>query len=231
MTDFAANLAMVEARIAAACESARRNRADVRLVAVSKGHEVAAIRAFYELGLRDFGESYVGEWQAKRPELPDDIRWHFIGALQSRKARELADAVHLIHSVDRMSLARQIDKRWTEPADVLLQVNIDDDDAKSGCERAETASLLRQILAECPDVHVRGLMTIPSLAFSEAPEGRPNPFADLRTLRDELLAEFDHENAPLTELSMGMTNDLEIAVRSGATLVRVGTALFGPRNP
>lgn len=229
MTDLAANFGVVRDRIARACAASARAVDEVTLVAVSKGHSASAIQAAYDLGVRDFGESYVQEWTAKADALPRDIRWHFIGHLQSNKAKLLADRTHLVHTVDRASLAKELDKRWERPCDVLLQVNVDDDPAKKGAGVDDVANLLTRVLDQYPRLNPRGLMTIPAL--SKDPEAARPAFRRLREVRDALRARFRGDLEHFEHLSMGMTADLEVAIEEGATIVRVGTALFGPREP
>ena len=214
----AQRLTAVQDRIIAACARVGRLVDEVQLVAVSKGHDVAAIKQLYDLGVRDFGESYVQEWEEKRDQLPEDIRWHFIGRLQSNKARFLVDKVHRIHSVDRLSVARKLDRRGQGRQAVLLQVNLGEEGTKGGV-LLEAVAALRDAVDALEGVVVVGLMGIPPF-FDDPEEARPL-FADLREAAKSL---------GLRELSMGMTNDLEVAVEEGATMVRVGTALFGPRS-
>ncbi len=228
--DAAMRLEAVTRRI----EEARRRagREDpVRLVAVSKGHGVEAIRALYDLGVRDFGESYVQEWQEKAEELPRDIEWHFIGRLQSNKARFLADQCAYVHSVDRRKLGKVLDQRGEEIQRILLQVSLGEEESKGGVDPSKAGELLRQMEA-FSKVQVVGLMGIPP--YVEDPEENRVHFAALRRLceelREDLTGRDDAGAEAFRQLSMGMTNDLEVAVEEGATMVRVGTALFGPRS-
>lgn len=221
----------VEDRIARACDRASRDQEGVTLVAVSKTHPVRAIRHLYDAGLRQFGASYVQEWQDKAPELPDDIDWHFVGHLQSNKARYVVDRVALVHSVDRRSVMKQLNKRCESPVDVLLQINIAGQDSKSGVAPDELTDLLETTL-EFPNLRLRGLMTLPP--HVDDPEDNRPRFARMRELFDrarEWLEASDERDASIFEhLSMGMTNDFEVAIEEGATIVRLGTALFGPRH-
>ncbi|RAL23992.1 YggS family pyridoxal phosphate-dependent enzyme [Lujinxingia litoralis] len=225
-----ARLADVERRIEAACERAGRERADVTLIAVSKTHSLEAIQALQTLGVRDFGESYVQEWEGKAEALSDAIRWHFIGGLQSNKARFVTGRVALIHSVDRKSLIKALARRSEELVEVLLQVNISGEESKGGVEPGDVASLYESAVARS-GLRVRGLMGM--APYADDPEEARPYFRRLRECFDVLRAfvadSFPDEEASLTELSMGMSGDFEVAIEEGATLIRVGSALFGER--
>lgn len=223
---IAERLAGVRQRIDAAAREAGRDPTEVRLVAVSKLHDPEAIRAAYAAGQRIFGENYVQELLAKQEALADlgEIRWHFIGHLQRNKAKHLVGGVALLETVDSIKLIRELDKRAArqgEEVRVLIQVHIGDEETKSGCEPGELPELLGAI-RESTWIRPRGLMVIPPFEL-DADETRPY-FRALRELRDR------HGGAgALPELSMGMSHDFEVAVAEGSTLVRVGTAIFGPR--
>lgn len=224
-------LADVRRRIDEAAERAGRGADEITLVAVSKTHPVSAIETLYDAGQRHFGASYVQEWQDKAPELPDDIVWHFIGHLQSNKARFVANEVALVHSVDRKSVSKELDKRSEGSVDVLLQVNVAGQASKSGVAPDALIDLV-ELTRDYPALCVRGLMTLPP--YPDDPEDNRPYFAQMRELFEEARAWFD-EHAPddaghFEHLSMGMTADFEIAVEEGATIVRVGTGLFGPRH-
>lgn len=221
---LSARLAAVEQRIAAACARAGRRRTDVRLVGVTKGQDAALVRAAAAAGLSCCGESYVQEWTAKRAALADvgGIDWHFIGRIQRNKAAVVAEA-SLVHSVADLRIAQALaaaGARRGTPVVVLLQVNLDGEATKSGVAPAELPALLRSVRAQ-EWLRAVGLMTIPAPAEPEALRPR---FRALRELRDLQI-----DAADLCELSMGMSADFEVAIEEGATLVRVGTALFGPR--
>jgi pyridoxal phosphate enzyme (YggS family) len=221
---IAGNLAEIRARIARAAERAGRDPGGVRLVAVSKTHPAATVREALAAGQVDFGENYVQELREKAAELPE-ARWHCIGRLQSNKVKYLAPWIALIHTVDSVSLGEEIEKRAATAGrviPVLAQINVALQEEKNGCPPAEAAALLRALRA-LPHLELRGLMTMPP--FWEAERVRPF-FAELRRLRDRLQ---DDLGAPAPELSMGMSADFEAAVEEGATLVRVGTAIFGAR--
>ena len=197
--------------------------AGVTLVAVSKTHPPEAVREAYAAGQRDFGENYVQEWRAKADALADlpDLAWHFVGGLQTNKVKYLAGRVALVHTVDRRELGEEIARRWARtggPARVLVEVTVGREEGQAGC-LPEDAPGLVEALRALPGLRVEGLTCIP-------PADRdPRPFfAGLRALRDRL---------GLRELSMGMSADHAVAVEEGATLVRIGTAIFGerPRRP
>jgi pyridoxal phosphate enzyme (YggS family) len=219
-------LAEVRRRIVEA--SAARGPDAVRLVAVSKGQPVEAIRAAWDQGQRDFGENYVQELVSKAEQLreltAEGLRWHAIGQLQRNKARDAARIAAVIHAVDRADLAREIDRRAGAAGrrvEVLVEVNLGDEAAKGGCSPAEVGALLDAI-AGCPNLAARGLMSIPP--ETDTSEQARAYFRALRELRDQ------HGGAAaLPELSMGMSHDFEAAIAEGATIVRVGTAIFGPR--
>lgn len=224
-------LSDVQRRVAEACERAGRSTDEVTLIAVSKTHPVSAIRVLYEAGVRSFGESYVQEWQDKAPELPDDIEWHFIGHLQSNKAKYIADDIACVHSVDRKSVMKQLNRRSEGRVDVMLQVNIAGQETKSGVAPDELEGLLERAM-NYPSLRVRGLMTIPP--YVEDPEENRDYFREMRRLgeraRDWLEEHAPDEVEAFEHLSMGMTADFEVAIEEGATMIRVGTGLFGKRH-
>jgi pyridoxal phosphate enzyme (YggS family) len=217
------NYRAVQQRVHAACERVGRTSDDVLLLPVSKLHSAEAIAALYELGVRDFGESRVQELLKKKEQLPQDIRWHFIGNLQSNKARQITDFVHLVHSVYTLGLAEELAKRATRPIDVLLEIKISGEATKGGIHPDDAETLVDSISRTCPNIRVTGLMGMAS--FEEDPERTRPQFRTLRKLRDELCGRYPD----LRELSMGMTNDYEVAIEEGATIVRVGSAIFGER--
>lgn len=210
-------------RVAAAAEAAGRSPDDITVVAVSKTMTSDDILAVYEQGHRDFGENRAGELAEKAAMLPKDIRWHFVGALQSNKARTVRGVVHLLHSMDRRSLAKAWMKGQGLPPPVLAQVNVGDEPQKSGVPVDDVAGALDWM--ESLGLDVRGLMTIPPMP-EEAEDSREH-FARLRRIRDEVAT--DHPS--VVELSMGMTDDFEVAIDEGASIIRVGRAIFGPRKP
>jgi len=224
---IAARLAEVRGRIAAAARSAGRDPEAVRLVGVSKRQPAEAVRAALDAGLRDFGENFVQEALDKMDALGETpARWHFIGALQSNKTAAVAERFDWVHSVDRLKLARRLSAQrpaGLAPLNVCVQVNIGDEQSKSGVAPAETAALAREI-AGLPRLALRGLMAVPP-AESD-PERQRAWCRQLAALYEGLRA----EGVPLDTLSMGMSADLEAAIAEGATLVRIGTAIFGERK-
>lgn len=216
----------VRERLAAAARRSGREPQEVRLVAVSKFHPASAVAAAAACGQRLFGENYVREALAKQAELSDtNLRWHCIGHIQSNKAGDAAGRFALIHSVDSLKLARALSRRLAPDAvqDVLLQVNIGSEPQKGGVAPEDLFPLAEDVAA-LPGLRVRGLMCLPPF-FDDGEAARPF-FARLRALRDATQRRLDLE---MPELSMGMSGDFEQAVEEGATLVRVGTKIFGPR--
>jgi pyridoxal phosphate enzyme (YggS family) len=209
-------------RVGAAAEDAGRSPDEVTVVAVSKTMPVDEILAVYEQGHRDFGENRAAELEEKAVALPGDIRWHFVGALQSNKARGVRGLVSLLHSMDRRSLGKAWMKGQGLPPPVLAQVNVGDEPQKSGLAVDEVASALDWM--KDLGLDVRGLMAIPPIP--ERAEDSRRHFVALRRLRDEVVA--DHPS--VSELSMGMTDDFEVAIAEGASIIRVGRAIFGPRK-
>ena len=220
------NIEGIRNRMAGAAQRTGRSVDDVRLIAISKTHPAESIRAAHAAGLDTFGESRVQEARAKIPDLPSALHWHFVGHLQKNKVRHALPLFDLFHSVDSLGLASDINRIADEDGvhpRVLLEVNVSGEGSKFGFSPDKLRGELESLLA-LPRLTIEGLMTIPPLASD--PEGSRRFFAQLRTLRDELEREFA---VRLPELSMGMTNDFEIAIEEGATMVRVGTAIFGDR--
>ena len=218
MQSVATRWQSIRARVDAA---ATRAGSSVTLVAVSKRQPIDLVRQAHSAGCRDFGENYASEMVEKAQQGPDDARWHFIGHLQRNKVKSLLPHAALVHGVDRIALGREINKRAQRTVDVLVQVNVAGEAQKSGCAVADLGRLLEQLRA-LERVRVCGLMTIPP-AVERPQRARPH-FAALRKLRDA------HGGAcELPHLSMGMSQDFEVAIEEGATIVRVGTAIFGPR--
>nr|CCC90429.1 unnamed protein product [Trypanosoma congolense IL3000] len=220
-------------RALAESTSVRTTNHSVRLIAVSKTKSPACLQALYDCGHREFGENYVQEIVAKAPVLPDDIQWHFIGHLQSNKVKELLSTVkglQLVQSIDTISLAQKLKTvaRRTatgRPLDVYVQVNTSGEETKSVVEPGEAAVKLAQhIVSSCPHLRLRGLMTIGMPDYTSRPEN----FECLLRCRDEIARSLDL-NPETLALSMGMSGDYENAIRMGATVVRVGTGLFGQR--
>lgn len=231
MTTIAANLQAVAARIAAACAAAGRDPASVRLLAVSKTWPAEDVAAAAACGQQAFGESYVQEAVAKIAALAAtpglrDIEWHFIGPLQSNKTRPVAEHFDWVHSIERLKIAERLSSQrpaGMAPLNVCLQVNVSGEESKSGCAPAEAPALAAAI-AQLPNLRLRGLMAIPEPTDDTRLQRRR--FALLRELQAQIAA---HGIATDT-LSMGMSDDLEAAIAEGATIVRVGTAIFGRRS-
>ncbi len=229
MTGIANKLSMVQDCIQRACRKAGRNSSTVRLVAVSKLHPATMVSEALEAGQAIFGENYVQELVDKAAQLSCPVTWHMIGHLQSNKVKYLPGIVSMIHTVDRLSLAQEIDRQWYDKlsavCDILVQVNVSGEVTKSGTTATEAVELVRQI-AKLPNVRVRGLMTMPP--FFDDPELARPYFRELRLLAEQIDAAAI-PGVEMTELSMGMSGDFEVAIEEGATLVRVGTAIFGER--
>jgi pyridoxal phosphate enzyme (YggS family) len=227
MNSIAENIEHVREQIAKAAAKARRAVNEIDLVAITKTHPAGKVREAYEAGQRLFGESRVQEARAKIPELPSSIRWHFVGHLQKNKIRHALPLVELIHSIDSVDLAREINRIAEEEGlhpRVLLEVNVAGEGSKFGFRPDGLHAELENLLG-LPRLSILGLMTIPPLA--EQAELSRRYFVELRELRDRLQSEF---HVDLAQLSMGMTQDYAVAVEEGATLVRVGTAIFGERT-
>ena len=227
LSNIEANLNRVQNEIAQAAQVSGRNVTDIELVAVTKTHPAEIVREAVDAGQTLFGESKVQEARVKIPLLPSNLRWHFIGHLQKNKIRHALPFFEMIHSVDSVDLAQAIDRIAQEDGlhpRILLEVNVAGEGSKFGFKattlRAELESLLM-----LPRLSIEGLMCIPPLA--EEAETSRTYFVELRKLRDALEKEFQ---VKLPQLSMGMTNDYRVAVEEGATLVRVGTAIFGERR-
>lgn len=219
----------VEKRIQAACDRAGRKREEVTLIAVSKTKPVETLQEAYDLGVRIFGENKVQELTAKYEALPKDIHWHMIGHLQTNKVKYIIDKAELIHSVDSLKLAETIEKEAAKHdliADLLVEVNVAEEESKFGMKMEEVIPFVEKVSA-FPHVRVRGLMTI--APFVEDPEENRSIFADLHKLYIDIKKK-NHDNDTVSVLSMGMTNDYEVAIEEGATMVRVGTGIFGARN-
>lgn len=230
MHNIADNLNRVHRQIQQIADRAGRDAGEIQLLAVSKGQPAAAIRMAYELGQRHFGENYLQEALEKQQALVDltDICWHFIGPLQSNKTRKIAEQFDWIHSVDRYRVAQRLSARRPEtvaPLNVCLQVNIDDEPSKSGVTVEALPTLADEVI-KLPRLNLRGLMCIPRSQTDLQQQRRA--FAHLATQLGSL--RHSTQLARLDTLSMGMSDDLEAAILEGATIVRIGTAIFGPRQ-
>ena len=213
----------VRSRVAVACERAGRAPHEVTIVAVSKTHPASAVREAVAAGATDFGENYAQELAGKLGEVEGPIRWHFIGRLQSNKAKLVAGKVVLVHAVETESLAQELGKRSGGVQPILLAVNLGGEATKGGVTAIHATAIARALVATA-NVRLDGLMTMPPP--SEDPEVSRPIFDELRALRDRLR---DELGQPLPVLSMGMSGDYEVAISCGATHVRIGTAIFGSR--
>ena len=223
------NLNEVRKNINEACVRCHRNPSEVTLIAVSKTKPVSMLQAVYDCAQRHFGENKVQEMCEKMEVLPEDIKWHMIGHLQTNKVKYIVGKTELIHSVDSLRLAEEIEKQAAKKdviADILVEVNIANEESKFGIQKEETISLIRQI-ADFSHVRVRGLMTI--APYVEDPEENRIYFRGIRQLSVDIENE-NIDNVDMKVLSMGMTGDYQVAIEEGATLVRVGTGIFGERN-
>ncbi len=224
---LADNLASIQQRIRAACERAGRDPGSVALLAVAKTQPPEVVRAAAELGLTLFGENKIQEAKAKIPLCPDRLRWHFIGHLQTNKCRDAVSLFEMIQSVDSLPLAQELQKRAEQAAKtmpILLEINVAGEGSKFGYQPERMLTEFKEIIS-LSRLEVHGLMAIPP--FTPVPEKARPHFRRLRELREQceqLLG------APLPHLSMGMSGDFEIAIEEGATIVRIGTALFGERS-
>lgn len=223
------NLDIVEQNIVKACERAGRKREEVTLISVSKTKPVPMLEEAYNWGSRDFGENKVQEITEKYPVLPKDINWHLIGHLQRNKVKYIVDKVKLIHSVDSLRLAEQIENECVKKnveMDILIEVNVAEEESKFGMKTSEVIEMVKKIVV-FPHVHIKGLMTI--APYTDNPETNRQYFRQLKQLSVDI-NEKNIDNVTMDCLSMGMTGDYEVAIEEGATLVRVGTGIFGERD-
>ena len=222
------NLDHIEKRVQEACARAGRRREEVTLICVTKTKPLEMLQEAYDSGQREFGENKVQEIVRKKPDLPDDIHWHMIGHLQRNKVKMLMGSTVMIHSVDSLSLAKEISKQAQKAGivmPILIEVNAAQEESKFGVRIDEVKGLVREISA-LPGVCVRGLMTI--APYTDDPETNRPYFRSLRELSVDINRESFH-NVSMDVLSMGMTGDFEVAIEEGATHIRVGTAIFGER--
>lgn len=219
----------VEKQIQKACDRSGRSREEVTLIAVSKTKPIAMLQEAYDLGVRTFGENKVQELTEKYEALPKDIHWHMIGHLQTNKVKYIIDKVDLIHSVDSLKLAETIEKEAAKKnciANILIEVNVAEEESKFGLQIDEVIPFIEKI-STFSHVRVRGLMTI--APFVENAEENRSIFANLHKLSVDI-TEKNIDNVNVNILSMGMTNDYQVAIEEGATMIRVGTGIFGVRN-
>ena len=222
------NVAEVEANIQKACERAGRSRDEVTLIAVSKTKPVSDIYDVMETGIKDYGENKVQELCDKIETISEPLNWHMIGHLQRNKVKYIVDKVRMIHSVDSLRLAQQISSEAVKKGvdvDILIEVNVAEEASKFGLS-TEAVIQLAEDISKLPAVHIRGLMTV--APFTENPEDNRPYFRNLRQLAVDI-ARKNIDNVTMNELSMGMTGDYEVAIEEGATMVRVGTGIFGTR--
>jgi pyridoxal phosphate enzyme (YggS family) len=226
MTDIAKNIAIIEERVDASAKKTGRSRSDITIVAVSKTVNADAVEQAVKAGMRDFGENYVQEYLKKREVLEDTLNWHIIGPLQSNKVKYILDGVCLLHSLDRLSLAqeieRQCEKKGTQLS-ALVQLNIGKEPTKSGILEEDLQHFLQDV-SVMRRIRLKGLMAIPPAAF-QADDNRPY-FEKMRKLFDRYKAEYPE----FEYLSMGMSDDFEAAIEEGSNVVRIGTAVFGARS-
>ena len=223
------NYLAVEEKVKEACRRAGRNRDEVTLIAVSKTKPMSMIEELLPLGVVDFGENKVQELTAKEEALPSGLHWHMIGHLQSNKVKYIVDKAYLIHSVDSLRLAEAVSQEAVKKgvtANILIEVNVAGEDSKFGVAPEETAALAEAI-SKLPNIAVKGLMTI--APFVENAEENREVFRNLRKLSVDI-EEKKFNNVTMAVLSMGMTGDYEVAIEEGATMVRVGTGIFGERD-
>lgn len=225
--DIKKNIDELIVRIDRSCKISGRDSSNIKLVAVSKGVDARRIRSAYDAGIRDFGENYVQEMMEKIDSLPDDINWHFIGHLQTNKIKYLITRTRLIQTVYKKEHLQEIDKRSQRAgivSDLLIEVNIGSEDSKSGTDAKGAEELVKRSF-DFKNIKVIGLMCIPPIS---APRKTREFFKNLRLLRDHINNSIRMDL--LKELSMGMSSDFEIAIEEGATMVRIGTAIFGRRG-
>ena len=223
------NIEYIRELKAAAAQKTGRNGEDVLLVAVTKLHSPEEINEAIDAGITDIGENKVQEIMDKYEKVKP-VRWHLIGHLQTNKVKYIIDKVAMIHSVDSLHLAKEIEKRAAQhdlTMDILIQVNSAEEESKFGISTEETDQLISDISQECPHIRIKGLMCI--APFEEDPDDAREYFAEVKKIYDKYAA-MDMERADFQYLSMGMTNDFEVAIEEGSNLIRVGTAIFGYRD-
>ena len=223
------NYRNVQENIQRACEKVNRSVDEVTLISVSKTKPLSMLQEAYDCGAREYGENKVQEMTEKEGQLPKDIHWHMIGHLQTNKVKYIAPYVHLIHSVDSLKLAQEINRqgeKCNRSIPILIEVNIAEEESKFGIKKDETISLVREI-SKLPHVAIKGLMTI--APFVDDPEDNRVYFRGIKELSVDIANE-NIDNVCMDILSMGMTGDYMVAIEEGATMVRVGTGIFGERN-
>ena len=224
------NIAEIRSRIAEAAKRSGRSPEDILLIAVTKLHEPDEIEEAIATGITDIAENKVQEIQKKYDQIASPVRWHLIGHLQTNKVKYIIDKVVMIHSVDSLKLAEEIDKRAAaagKTMDVLLQVNAAHEESKFGLDPKDVPQVMQDILDTCPNVKIRGLMHM--APWSEDPEEIRPYFKEVKDLFDTL-SRVEHPNSDFKYLSMGMSHDFETAIEEGANIVRIGTSIFGERD-
>ncbi|WP_173921289.1 YggS family pyridoxal phosphate-dependent enzyme [Pseudidiomarina piscicola] len=228
MNSIVDRLKEVRSSIESACLQSNRSSESVQLLAVSKTKPASDIRSLYHAGQQQFGENYLQEALTKQQQLLDltDIVWHFIGPIQSNKTRDIASHFAWVHSIDRLKIARRLSQQRAQdapPLNVLIQINIDDESTKAGIQPEQLVEFAGE-MAQLPNLKLRGLMTLPAAEASA--QQQQQSFATMQRLYSELASQYP----TVDTLSMGMSNDLESAIKAGSTMVRIGTALFGARD-
>ena len=229
MADIRSNIEKINDLKAQAALACGRNPEDILLCAVTKTRTADEINSAIEAGITDIGENKVQEVMDKFEHVKP-VRWHLIGHLQTNKVKYIIDKVSMIHSVDSLHLAKEIDKRASQhnlTMDILIQVNSAEEESKFGITTEETGSMIKEILETCPNIRIRGLMCI--APYADDPDDIRVYFAEVKKLYDEF-AEISHERLDFRYLSMGMSHDFEVAIAEGSNLIRVGTAIFGERD-
>lgn len=223
------NLKQVQNNILQACKKAGRDESEVTLIAVSKTKPVEMLQEIYDAGMRTFGENKVQEMMDKEEVMPKDIEWHMIGHLQRNKVKYLMGKTALIHSVDSLRLAEEISAQSVKhqvETDILIEVNIAEEETKFGISKEEVITLVTEV-SKLPNIHIKGLMTI--APFVDNPEDNRNYFKEIKQLSVDIKQK-NIDNVSMDILSMGMTGDYMVAIEEGATMVRVGTGIFGARH-
>lgn len=223
------NYLSIKENVANIARKSNRDESDVTLIAVSKTKPIELLKEAYEAGARDFGENHVQEIVDKYPQMPNDVRWHMIGHLQTNKVKYIVDKVYMIHSVDSYKLAKEISKqalKFNVDVNILIEVNVGEEETKFGLNTSEVEELVR-LISELPNIKIRGLMTV--APYVDDAEKNRGIFSALKQLSVDIASK-NIDNVNMDCLSMGMSGDYEVAISEGATFVRVGTSIFGSRE-
>lgn len=223
------NYLSIKENVANIARKSNRDESDVTLIAVSKTKPIELLKEAYEAGARDFGENHVQEIVDKYPQMPNDVRWHMIGHLQTNKVKYIVDKVYMIHSVDSYKLAKEISKqalKFNVDVNILIEVNVGEEETKFGLNTSEVEELVR-LISELPNIKIRGLMTV--APYVDDAEKNRSIFSALKQLSVDIASK-NIDNVNMDCLSMGMSGDYEVAISEGATFVRVGTSIFGSRE-